>query len=61
MKQEHVDAINKRYGQYKDNVISLSEKKYKAFTERLMKSAKTVNELIHVSSVVAVMNGWRSE
>jgi hypothetical protein len=61
MKQEHVDAINKEYGQYKDYIISLSEKKYKAFAERFMKSAKTVNDLIHASTVVAVMNGWRSE
>lgn len=61
MKKELVDKINKAYGQYKDDIISLSDKNYKAFTDKLMNSAKTINDIINTTSIIAVMNGWRNE
>jgi hypothetical protein len=61
MKKELVDKINKTFGHYKNDVISLSDKNYKRFVDGLMDSAKSVNDLINTSSVIAVMNGWRME
>ena len=61
MKKEKVDEINETYGQYKDEVISLSDKKYKAFKKSLMTSAETINQMVHVSSIIAVMNKWRKK
>jgi hypothetical protein len=44
MNSETVDAINKSYGQYKDEVVSLSDEDFKTFSSRLMDRAKTEKE-----------------
>lgn len=61
MKKELIDVINKTYGHFKNEIISLSEEDYKTFSTKFIETSKTLNELVEISSIVAVMNGWRDK
>ena len=54
-----VNVINKTYGHFKNEIVSLSESDYKKFSTKFIETAKSLNEVAEIASIVAVMNGWR--
>lgn len=54
-----VNVINKTYGHFKNEIVSLSESDYKKFSTKFIETAKSLNEVVEIASIVAVMNGWR--
>ena len=61
MEKELVDVINKTYGQFKNEIISLSEEDYKKFSTRFIETSKTLKEVGEISCILAVMDKWRKK
>ena len=54
--------FEKKYGEYKDDVIAMTETEYKKFCRSFYDvKPKTINTIIYATSAIAVMNGWRAE
>jgi len=58
--QTFAKKFEEAHPELKEMIINADDEVYDAYRKHLISKAKSINDVIQITSVIAVMNGWRA-